>query len=257
MTSAKSRRGNYMPVHYNAAKHGILSRHAVLPHEDKAEFQALLSALIDEYSPTSPTEMHLVEEMACTMWRKRRVLQAEYADINKNLVRVTQSPHNLLVSATPLQHALWDNGADLALMLEISPEEAAQQNQEAWQEALKAHDALMGLESAHTNSYQTALATLPEEWKNAWHNFAQEETIPETAAALEAFIKLHMIPVVMQAYREGKHHAAAKAQTWGETLRADRLESLVRYETSLDRKFERTLAMLLKLKEIRAPTNSE
>ena len=46
-------------------------------------------------------------------------------------------------------------------------------------------------------------------------------------------------------------HEAIKAQTLGEGLQAHRLEKLNRYESHLDRKFERTLAMLLKLKELR------
>jgi hypothetical protein len=45
--------------------------------------------------------------------------------------------------------------------------------------------------------------------------------------------------------------AAIKAQTLGEGLRPQLLENLNRYETHLDRKFERTLAMLLKLKDLR------
>lgn len=42
-----------------------------------------------------------------------------------------------------------------------------------------------------------------------------------------------------------------KAQTLGEGLRAHQLEKLNRYEIHLDRKFERTLAMLLRLKALR------
>jgi hypothetical protein len=37
----------------------------------------------------------------------------------------------------------------------------------------------------------------------------------------------------------------------GEGLRPHLLENLSRYETHLDRKFERTLAMILKLKDLR------
>ena len=47
---------------------------------------------------------------------------------------------------------------------------------------------------------------------------------------------------------------AIKAQALGEGLQAYRLEKLNRYETHLDRKFERTLAMRLKLKELRRST---
>ena len=35
--------GNYEPVRFNAMKHGILSRLAVLAHEDHAEFDDLLA----------------------------------------------------------------------------------------------------------------------------------------------------------------------------------------------------------------------
>lgn len=44
---------------------------------------------------------------------------------------------------------------------------------------------------------------------------------------------------------------ATKAQALGEAVQAHRLENLSRYETHLDRKFERTLGMLLKLRELR------
>jgi len=42
-----------------------------------------------------------------------------------------------------------------------------------------------------------------------------------------------------------------EAEAISEGLRAHRLEKLNRYETHLDRKFERTVAMLLKLKQLR------
>jgi hypothetical protein len=43
-----------------------------------------------------------------------------------------------------------------------------------------------------------------------------------------------------------------RAQTLDEGLQAGLLETLKRYETHLDCKFERTLAMLLKLKQLRS-----
>lgn len=55
----------------------------------------------------------------------------------------------------------------------------------------------------------------------------------------------------MRMAQEARFTPAIKAQTLGESLQAHRLEKLNRYETHLDRKFERTLAMILKLKELR------
>ena len=48
-----------------------------------------------------------------------------------------------------------------------------------------------------------------------------------------------------------RHHVAIKAQTLGKGLQVHRLGKLARYETHLDRKFERNLAMLVKLREMR------
>jgi len=62
----------YEAVRFNAMKHGILSKLAVLAHEDHAEFDDLLAALIEEHCPAGITERHLIEELATIIWRKRR-----------------------------------------------------------------------------------------------------------------------------------------------------------------------------------------
>ncbi len=64
---------------FNALKHGILSRHTVLPWEDAGEYRALVAALAAEHSPQGPTEDHLVEELAGILWRKRRLRLSEAA----------------------------------------------------------------------------------------------------------------------------------------------------------------------------------
>jgi hypothetical protein len=50
----------YGASRFNALRHGVLSVHTVLPWEDKAEYEALLNALVEEYAPHGPTEEHLV-----------------------------------------------------------------------------------------------------------------------------------------------------------------------------------------------------
>ena len=47
---------------FNALRHGVLSRYAVLPWEDADEYHALVAALAAEHAPQGPTEEHLVEE---------------------------------------------------------------------------------------------------------------------------------------------------------------------------------------------------
>ena len=68
---------------------------------------------------------------------------------------------------------------------------------------------------------------------------------------MTAFINEHLSPLCYAQEKEARHHEAIKNQALGEGLQAYKLEKLSRYETHLDRKFERSLAMLIKLKELR------
>jgi hypothetical protein len=69
--------------------------------------------------------------------------------------------------------------------------------------------------------------------------------------SLAGYIRDILEPIMDGLAKQARHQAAIKAQTLGEGLQPHRLENLNRYETHLDRKFERTLAMLVKLKELR------
>jgi hypothetical protein len=53
-----------------------------------------------------------------------------------------------------------------------------------------------------------------------------------------------------------KSRPVVQAQAFGESFDPDRLEVLARYEVHLDRKLERTLAMLFGLKDLRRSPES-
>jgi len=55
--------------------------------------------------------------------------------------------------------------------------------------------------------------------------------------------------------RELEHRPLIRTQAFGEAVDPNRLERLSRYETHLDRKLERMLAMLFKLQELRRAAN--
>jgi hypothetical protein len=67
----------------NATSHGILSRELLLPHENRPEFEELLSALITELGAVGTLERTLVERIAVAIWRQRRLVRAERQDIQK------------------------------------------------------------------------------------------------------------------------------------------------------------------------------
>ena len=242
----------YEAVRFNAMKHGILSRLAVLAHEDAGEFADLLEALIEEHQPAGITEQHLIEELAAIIWRKRRVLMAEGASINRGLQNVAHSKVNSPIpAAAPFQRGPSTEDIDLPDLLSATQEEIAKQQRDAELDLTATRKAAAILRKGGTNAYDKARRTLIPESRDWWDEYVEEESYPATAEGIAQFIRESLEPICYRMDYEARNQPAIKAQTLGEGLQAHRLEKLNRYETHLDRKFERTLAMLLKMKELR------
>jgi hypothetical protein len=67
----------------NALKHGIFSQVALLKGESRAEYDALLNSLRENLQPEGGLEELLVEKLARSAWRLRRMIIAETAEIQK------------------------------------------------------------------------------------------------------------------------------------------------------------------------------
>ena len=61
-------------------------------------------------------------------------------------------------------------------------------------------------------------------------------------------------PWYVQRRKELENRPLIRAQAFGQSLDPDKLSRLARYEVHLDRKLERTLAMLLRLQDLRRET---
>jgi hypothetical protein len=59
----------------NSLKHGLASAQLIIPGEDPAAFDALLSGLLDEHQPANPTEDILVREIAQSYWLTQRAIR--------------------------------------------------------------------------------------------------------------------------------------------------------------------------------------
>lgn len=92
---------------------------------------------------------------------------------------------------------------------------------------------------------------LPEEDQEGWAEWVAEETYQPNAIGLTEFIEEHLLPYAVSRYLETRHHIAIKNQVLGAVVKPAYLQNLCRYEVHLDRKLERTLAMLIKLKDLR------
>jgi hypothetical protein len=242
---------SYEAVRFNAMKHGILSRLAVLAHEDSAEFADLLAALLDEHQPAGMTERHLIEELATIIWRKRRVLLAEGAKINEGLKSTLSSPKSVMPSAAPFQRGLSGENTDLRDLFDSTPEDNSESLKSAELDLAAGRKAAAILRKGGANAYEKARRALIPESRDWWDEHVADEEHPATAEGLAEFLRVSLEPICHRMLQEARFTSAIKAQTLGEGLQAHRLEKLNRYETHLDRKFERTLAMLLKLKSLR------
>ena len=251
VTEGDAPNASYDAVRFNAMKHGILSRLAVLTHEDQAEFSDLLAALLDEHQPAGMTERHLIEELATIIWRKRRVLLAEGAKINEGLKSTLSSPKSVVPSAAPFQRGLSGENTDLRDLFDSTLADNAESLKSAELDLAAGRKAAAILRKGGANAYEKARRVLIPESRDWWDEHVADEEHPATAEGLAEFLRVSMEPICYRMVQEARFAPAIKAQTVGEGLRAHMLEKLNRYETHLDRKFERTLAMLLKLKSLR------
>lgn len=79
-TGPKSKHGQAVACQ-NATQHGLFSSRLLLEGEDPAEFQELLADLQLTLRPVGAVELGLVERLAVTMWRQRRLVCAETATL--------------------------------------------------------------------------------------------------------------------------------------------------------------------------------
>ena len=116
------------------------------------------------------------------------------------------------------------------------------------------------LGSKRNDAYEAALAALREDTQAWWADVLardpdemEEDEEPATADAegLRRFLEGEVLPWFENRKKELANRPLIREQAFGEALDPDKLERLGRYEVHLDRKLERMLAMLLRLKDLR------
>jgi hypothetical protein len=254
--------GNYQVTRFHALRHGVLSRYTVLPWEDEAEYQTLLGALVIDHSPVGPTEEHLVEELAGIIWRKRRLRMAEAA-VYRETLRHDATAYNGpdQVTGAALLPITGDvNGkASIPRAIAATPAKTARDLRDLRRDQVITQRALNILQTGESGTYERALAALRDDTRAAWEECLAEDpedglTYTRTSEALQAWIghnwqRWYERPIV-----ELQNRDAIRDQALGVAYAADNLDVPARYETHLDRKFERTLAMLFRLRDLRRPS---
>lgn len=246
-------------VRFNATRHGVLSRYTVLPWEDPAEYGATLAALCEEHAPLGPTEEHLVEEVAGIIWRKRRLWLAEAAAHRKGLYKTLDSYGDTVSSA--LAHLHGGGGTEgVRAAIRDTPAETKKALRDLQSDEAMTRRALELIGSRRNDRYEAALAALREDTRSWWADRLAcdseeldegEEPYRPDPDHLQRFIETQVLAWYGRRRIELEHRSLIREQAFGESLKVDKLEVLARYEVHLDRKLERMLTMLLRLKEIR------
>jgi hypothetical protein len=255
MTSRKtSTRSNktegYEKTRFNALRHGVLSRYTVLPWEDTDEYQAVLDALVDEHAPDGLTQEHLVEEIAGIFWRKRRLRMAECAAFRRALTKIGAPDHQTVAAA--LIHV------DVEKQAVIDTDEIASVREQR----TVLERAIEILRSGKSPEYDKVLSSLDPGIQARWAELTKSRRVelipfdtvgPHYAADADGLLEfLENEANELEGRRtELESPELIRDQSLGEGLKPEDLDGLIRYEIHLDRKLERVVGMLIRLKELR------
>jgi hypothetical protein len=99
----------------NSLKHGLYSKQILLPTESADDYRSLVASYFAHFEPITPLEAELVETLAATRWRLRRLASIE-TDLftNHSLEKARHIPADV---STPDARLAWSfkNLADASL----------------------------------------------------------------------------------------------------------------------------------------------
>lgn len=238
---------------FDAIKHGVLSKHIVLPWEDRDAFEEILRGLLVEHQPQGPTAFHLVEDLAGVIWRKRRLIQAEAAAIRERLHNVTRTAGSSRVARFALAHQ--DQRSPLSIGDVVSG--SVPTAEQLARSLAMVEDALQVLSDGANDAFDRALQLLDDDTSGHWVEECSSERAdnggdyPRDAAGLRAFL---------ESFRETLRQVATDVaaaplmaeQAHGMAIDVTGLERIAKLESHLDTKIQRLLRLLKGLK----PTSS-
>jgi hypothetical protein len=240
----------------------------VLEGESQAEFNALLNGLRTDLQPEGTLEEVLVEKLAALLWRNRRLIIAEVAEIraganfvewdgeqrqredaarigqvhcNGGLVRRITNPKALdacLDLLGELKEGVEENGFDPECDKAILTKLYGDYDEEDWQQTFfNSYLIWFGTALSPEEERQQKGFASPQECKD---NFLKE--LKEEIKRLDRYKK--------------EQTAVFSRKLELETLRqnvpdASQLDRLLRYEASLERGFDRTLSQLERIQRMR------
>ena len=164
----------------NALKHGLRSKHPVIPGEDPIEYQHKLDQLRADIRPVNALEDDLVEQIADTSWRLKRLSRIEAAYERYRIEREADKSYN----AGKDEEQILGNAFSFEPLNRLARYEA--------QLSRRYHRAMKELTDLRKNREQTGFRTRPmeerdreeQEWRKS-HPQPPPDVIQREAAAAD------------------------------------------------------------------------
>jgi hypothetical protein len=243
--------GSYGFSRFNATRHGILSKHILLPWEPREEYEGLHLSLRKEYAPLGPMEDHLVEEIAGIIWRKRRLRMADTASFQSKAYRWRNVNGNPEESDNFIKWEFPNIDDQLfQAIFNMTSEEWAYSLQLPKLDQICTQRALKILDAHGPEAFPIILKELPPRFRQHWQELVERGEYSSKSEDFRNYlVKANDYAKQFIDFAYEKSSEMAKAH--GMIFNPEILDNLSRYEVFLDRKLEKTLSMLLKLQAIR------
>jgi hypothetical protein len=193
------------------------------------------------------------------LWRKRRLRLAEAA-AQRHGLEATFAPWRNTVKVALIHLGAIGQCEQVVDAIRATQADTEEDIADLDEDEAMTRRALDLLGFGRNDAYEAALAALREDTRQWWEDRITEgpemldgdrEPYTADAAGLRGFLEGEILPHFAIRRKELSNRPLIREQAFGEALDPGKLEKLGRYEVHLDRKLERMLSMLLRLKELR------
>tara|TARA_R110002049_G_scaffold239021_2_gene412065 strand:- start:1764 stop:2546 length:783 start_codon:yes stop_codon:yes gene_type:complete len=245
------------PLKRNALPHAL---DGLLPWESPEAFLALQEAFIEDHGPKGATECLLVERLVWLAWRRRRMVLAERSLHLSTLQReLSHSDGKDIAKRALLTRGNKRPTGDVKDAIATDSDDDAEQVTWNTSENEDIAKAVSILEAGATKaSIAAALQCLREDSIDWWElNLLDQDpentdTPKARAERLLAFLTGELQKAMDEQVARVEERPELRLQAWGQSLDPLRSLKLMALDGELDRQFERTLGMLLKLQAMRS-----
>jgi hypothetical protein len=200
-----------------------------------------------EYEPEGITETYFATELAQIVWRKRRLRMTEKSLVKANLISCDSYSSGTIRKAIYGNSEVRSADGKVEDAFLLSDKEAKEQIKYL-QKTIREFEKLL----EQNSTYEAYMENIDDDLKSSWNDWLEEPQYSADVDYFRRFIKTNCIDYYQKKLDPLLVRDAIKQEAIGEAAQpTKRLENLSRYETFLDRKFEKTLSMLIKLQELR------